>query len=272
MPELPEVEFARRLLERRLVGGRIVDVVVSDARVLEDGTAGFARAVRGASFVEAARRGKWLRLTLDVAKPRRFVFSHLGMTGKWVHVAHDAEPPRFERLRLVVEGPRSLRRALVYADMRIFGGLRLTADAEAAFRQLGPDPLVDGLDAPTLARALEGTRRSIKEALLDQARLAGIGNIHAQEALFRARIDPRRAASTLDKRELSRLARGILGTIDDALRAVPGETITYVEERGAENPFAIYGRGGAPCPRCRSPLARIVQGGRSTVFCGRCQG
>ncbi len=286
MPELPEVEFARRLLERNLARTVVKDVVVHDARVVSGGAAPFARALRGAAVIAVARRGK--RLRIDLADGT-FLLSHLGMTGKWLVLPDDAPTARFEKVRLVVEvrggrgagGARAAggagrahgpRRAIVYADPRILGRLRVTDDEKLAFRGLGPDPLEDGIDVRALAAALAPIRRSIKETLLDQRLISGVGNIHAQEALFRARIDPRRRASDLDLAEVKRLARGIRATFDHALREVKGaKTITYVEEAGAENPFLIYGRGGSPCPRCKTKLTRIVQGGRSTVFCAKCQ-
>jgi formamidopyrimidine-DNA glycosylase len=115
-------------------------------------------------------------------------------------------------------------------------------------------------------------RLAINPTLLDQSVLAGVGNILATEALFLARIDPRRPARDLSRKEVSTLARGIRRAIDKTL-AMQGdsETIAYVEEAGAENPFTIYGNEGTPCPRCKRPLSKMVLGGRGTVFCVACQ-
>jgi len=136
---------------------------------------------------------------------------------------------------------------------------------------LGPDPLVEGVDAKWLSISLHSTKRTIKEALLDQTIIAGLGNIQVTEALWRARIDPRTPANRLDDRTISRLAQAIRKSIAATLAKEDGPEIAYVEEAGAENPFKVYGRGGEPCPRCRTSLIRVVLGGRGTVYCPHCQ-
>jgi formamidopyrimidine-DNA glycosylase len=134
-----------------------------------------------------------------------------------------------------------------------------------------PDALVDGVDVAALAAKLARRKKTVKETLLDQTVLAGIGNIQAAEALWRAKIHPERAADSLTKAEVAALSDGIAGSIRDTLAREDGPEITYVEEAGADNPFDVYGKQGAPCPRCRTTLVRIVQGGRSTVYCPTCQ-
>jgi formamidopyrimidine-DNA glycosylase len=144
---------------------------------------------------------------------------------------------------------------------------------------LGPDPLDDGIDVPRFAARLARLRTPIKVALLDQTLLAGVGNIQASESLFRARIDPRRPARSLSAAEVKRLAAAIRASIDFTLRAFAdagsdgGKTdIGYVEEGTAENPFLVYGRAGARCPGGKGgTIVRIVQAGRATFFCPRCQ-
>jgi len=282
MPELPEVEIARRQLEKWLAGRTIREARVLDARVLgaRGGAGGkngagagtpdaAARALAGQRVRSIERRGKWLHLVLA----RGEVYAHLGMTGKWVLRRADDPDERFEKLRLETSGERSVR----YVDARVFGRVLVTNEAPAACRELGPDPLVDGLDAKALGARLAGRRRSVKEALMDQTVLAGIGNIHAQEALFRAGIDPRRRADRLDASDLRRLAAGIrktiaLGLADGTKQSSGDGDMTYVEEDETANPFLVYGRAGSRCPRCRrETLQRLVQGGRSTVHCVRCQ-
>lgn len=268
MPELPEVEVARRNLEKWLERGTLVRVELSARLFVVSGVGGaaaFARALHGRTVVGVERRGKWLRLALD---GELALFSHLGMTGKWVLRAHDDPPQRFERGRL-----DSARRSVRYLDPRLFGTMQgARGDATpAAWSALGPDALVDGVDAARLHARLARITRSIKEALLDQTILAGVGNIQAAEALWRARINPTRPASSLAPAEVGALARGIEASIRDTLAREDLPEITYVEEAGAENPFDVYGKHGEPCPRCGATLERIVQGGRSTVFCRRCQ-
>jgi formamidopyrimidine-DNA glycosylase len=264
VPELPEVEYARRQLQRWLAGATIAHAVISDARILGAGSPrSVARALAGRRVRRVERRGKWLRLTLD----RGLVFSHLGMTGKWVR---GDEPPRFERARLEVVR-RGRRRMVRFVDPRLFGSLTVSVEDLPAWRALGPDPLHDGVDADRLHGILQRRSGPIKPLLLDQTLLAGVGNIQAIESLFLARIDPRRAARSLSRREVGVLARSIEKSIVRTLAVQVGPKIEYVEEPGADNPFLVYGRGGNPCPRCKTKLVRIEQGGRGTVYCPRCQ-
>ena len=264
MPELPEVEVARRNLEKWLGRGELVRVELSP-RIFVGRARDFAEEMSGHRLRAVERRGKWLRLRLD---GELALFSHLGMTGKWVLRAHDAPPERFERARLDTH-----RRSVRYVDQRLFGTLQGARgeEAPAAWSELGPDALVDGVDAARLHARLSRRRRSIKEALLDQTILAGIGNIQAAEALWRARINPLRPSASLSLVEVRALAGAIEASIRDTLAREDSPEITYVEEPGADNPFDVYGKAGEPCPRCGGTLRRIVQGGRSTVFCLRCQ-
>jgi len=265
MPELPEVEHARGLLARRLARATRERVVAKRSRVLRGRSpADFARALEGLRIAAVERRGKWLRITTD-GDVR--LFAHLGMTGKWVARDASAPPERFEKVRLVTLRRRT-RAAIVYVDPRMFGAVTLAEDDVPAWRALGPDPLVDGVDLTRVAKV----RRSIKEALLDQTRIAGIGNIQATEALWRARIDPRAPAASLSRAQLGALKRSIEASLRFTIaQQGDGDAIAYVEEAGAPNPFRVYGRAGEPCPRCETRLARIVQGGRGTALCPRCQ-
>jgi formamidopyrimidine-DNA glycosylase len=264
LPELPEVEVARRNLDKWLKRGTLVRVELSP-RIFVGNARRFAAMMRGRAVRAVERRGKWLRLVLD---GNAALFSHLGMTGKWVLRAHDAPPQRFERARL--DTPR---RSVRYLDPRLFGTLQGTLGevVPPAWALLGPDALVDGVDAARLHARLARITRSIKEALLDQTILAGVGNIQAAEALWRAKLNPVRAASSLSPAEVTTLARAIEASIADTLAREDSPEITYVEEAGADNTFDVYGKQGEPCPRCKTKLQRIVQAGRSTVFCPRCQ-
>lgn len=270
MPELPEVEHARRNLGRWLGGAAITRVRVYDVRILKPRApvTSVERTLSGRTVRGVERRGKWLRLALQGTGPRA-LYSHLGMTGKWVLAPSD-EPVRFEKLRLEATQRGAVRR-VAFLDPRLFGRLFLADEEPAEWTSLGPDPLLDGIDVDALAQALARRSTAIKPALLDQTVLAGVGNIQATEALFFARIDPRRPARSLSRRELAALARGIRKSIDRTLLAQKGPVITYVEEAGAQNPFAIYEREGEPCPRCRGPLRKMFLAGRGTVFCPHCQ-
>jgi formamidopyrimidine-DNA glycosylase len=265
MPELPEVEIAARNLRRWLLGKRITGAELAASRVVRGAKpAAMARLLSGRTVEQIARKGKWLRLALDGGAA---LYSHLGMTGKWVKRPRASGPERWERARLDA-GATSVR----YLDPRLFGRLIAAPDGEPppAWRALGPDPLADGIDVDRLAAQLGRTRRSIKEALLDQKLLPGVGNIVATEALWRARVDPRAKAFRLARAVVAAIARGVLETVRETIAREQAPEIRYVEE-GGENPFAIYAREGEPCPRDRARLQRLVQGGRSTVFCPRCQ-
>lgn len=281
MPELPEVEVAARNLRRWALGRRVRDTE-SDrraARIFRPATARALARLRGARVDEVRRVGKNLLLTLTPARGQRLgVWSHLGMTGKWVRRRASDPPLPARRLSLALDdGTR-----LDYVDLRMFGrfrpvpGARFTELPDLA--ALGPDPLNDGVDADRLFRRLAGVRLPIKVALLDQTVLAGVGNIQASEALFRARIDPRRPARSLSRAEVGRVAAGVGASIDFTLKAFAktgadgGDAdIAYVEEN-APNPFRVYGRASTRCPRCkRADILRIVQAQRSTFFCPNCQ-
>jgi formamidopyrimidine-DNA glycosylase len=289
MPELPEVEVAARNLRRWAVGRKVRAARADRAatRILRPASARALGALAGARFETVDRRGKNLLVTL--VKPGTGavgVWSHLGMTGKWLHRRAGEAVPRFARVRIELDDGSSLH----YADLRMFGRFRLVPGARFQslpdIQALGPDPLDDGIDVDWLGERLARTRLPIKVAILDQTLLPGIGNIQASEGLFRAGIDPRRPARTLSRAELGRLARGLLESIRYTLKTFKQSgadgadaDIDYVEERKIPNPFLVYGRAGQPCPRCRrakrgrgaGTITRIVQAQRATFFCPRCQ-
>jgi formamidopyrimidine-DNA glycosylase len=277
VPELPEVEIAARNL-RRWAEGRRIDRVVTDpraARIFRPGDrAAFSRALVGARLLRIDRRGKHLLVTLEDRRGRKVgLWSHLGMTGKWVLREGAGPVPSHGRVRLDLDDGRALH----YLDPRLFGRQRVVPGADFAalpeVAALGPDPVHDGIDPGRLAVRLGATRRAVKVALLDQAVLAGVGNIHASESLFAARIDPRRRGGGLSPAEVRALARAIAASLRRGIELQEGPEIAYVEEPGAPNPFRVYARDGERCPRCReAEIRRIVQAQRSTFFCPRCQG
>ncbi len=269
MPELPEVEHAARTLRRWLRGRKVVRAEADATRVFRGGgRAAFARALAGRRLRFVERRGKVLLVGFD--RDVGFL-SRLGMTGKWLRRKQGAAPPKHSRARLVTDRGETIH----YVDPRLFG--RITPHPASALlelpevRALGPDPLLDGLDPAALHERLGRTRRAVKVALMDQALVAGVGNILATEALFRARLHPARPARSLSLREVKALVRGIEASIAHTLEAEQGEEITYVEEDPDANPFLVYDRAGSPCPRCRTTLARLALGGRTSAYCPRCQ-
>ncbi|HYG67343.1 MAG TPA: DNA-formamidopyrimidine glycosylase family protein, partial [Anaeromyxobacteraceae bacterium] len=216
MPELPEVEFAARSL-RRWAEGRRVEGVATDpkaARIFRPGTARtFAKHVAGARFGGIRRIGKHLLVTLERDGAPLGLLAHLGMTGKWVLRDRAAEAPRFSRAAFHLDDGRTLH----FSDLRLFGRLRLVPgarfEAVPEVTALGPDPIEDGIDLERLSALLARSRLPVKVRIMDQAVLAGVGNIYASEALFRARIDPRRPSTDLSRAEVARVAEAILAVL-----------------------------------------------------------
>jgi formamidopyrimidine-DNA glycosylase len=276
MPELPEVEINARNL-RAWACGRKLAAVEAEARAKRifrpERPGAFAAALRGRRVSEVGRLGKQILIRLEKKGQAPLgLISHLGMTGKWVRREPGEAPPSHSRARFSLDDGSTLH----YRDPRLFGRLRLVAGARfervPEIAALGPDPLLRGIDADRLARALERRAAPVKVVLLDQALLAGVGNILASEALHRARIDPRRSARSLRPDEVPKIASAVLAAIEETIAREEGPEIAYVEEPRAENPFRVYGREGERCPSCRRTLLRrIVQAQRSTFFCPRCQ-
>ncbi|MFO0756424.1 MAG: bifunctional DNA-formamidopyrimidine glycosylase/DNA-(apurinic or apyrimidinic site) lyase [Byssovorax sp.] len=276
MPELPEVEHAARCLRAWLDGRTVIKAEAPDSRVFRGGDRrAFGRLLAGRTLQRLDRRGKNLLIAFDGGVG---VFSHLGMTGKWLRRAAPApgvprEPaPSHSRARLRLDDESVLH----YCDPRMFGRIAVHRDRPLTelpeIRALGPDPLLDGLDAAALHRALAPSARPIKVALLDQALIAGLGNIHATEALFRAGIDPRTPGRRLPLAAIERLIQAIHASLDHAFAVNGSGTIAYLSEGDhVPNDFLIYDRAGQPCPRCGSPLTSMSLGGRTTAFCARCQ-
>jgi formamidopyrimidine-DNA glycosylase len=275
VPELPEVEHARRCLQRWLGGATIVAVKVLDPRIVKRGRASRVAELVGRRVLRVERRGKWLRLPLLQTEGEGVVFSHLGMTGKWVVSTEDA-PVRFEKIRLDVKKGRTTR-SVRYLDPRLFGAFIVATEDIPAWRGLGPDPLHDRIDALALHAKLARKALPIKPALLDQELLAGVGNIQATEALFMAKLDPWRPSKSLTVAEVRALAKAIHDSIERTLKLQEAEQrkdggITYVEEPGSDNPFLVYGRAGEKCPRCKkTTLKKMTQAGRTTTYCPHCQ-
>ncbi len=267
MPELPEVEIASRQLRGWLQDRRIVSARAEKSRVIRGQTQARFAGLAGHRLTGIERFGKWMLLSFDGGEG---LISHLGMTGKWIRRRAGDPRPSHVRASLTLDDGN----AVDYRDMRLFGrlvrGKTEKLRESPALRALGPDPL-PGIDVDRFHSILARTRRSMKEALMDQRTLAGLGNIQVSESLHRAHIDPQRPALSLTREESERLADAILESLRATLADEDSpEPITYVEE-GGENVFLVYDREGQPCTTCRTPIRRIVQGGRSTFYCPHCQ-
>jgi formamidopyrimidine-DNA glycosylase len=282
MPELPEVEVLVRHLAPLLAGQRVRAVTVFRPRVIRPHRVEeFCRALRGARFTGLRRRAKYLVFALRRGGGRGefSLIGHLGMTGRLYLLPVRAALPRHCAVTLDLG-----RHRLVFEDTRYFGRLTLT---DGALARLGPEPLEPRFTPAGLAAALRGSRQAIKVRLLDQRVVAGLGNIYASEALFRARLSPRRAAGSLSTAEVRRLHRAIRAVLREAVRfgsTVPldwngtaGRDGVFYYGRAAGAPdyyaerLAVYDRAGQPCRRCGGVIRRLVQAGRSTFYCPRCQ-
>lgn len=273
MPELPEAETLVRGLRPALVGRRIRHARIHHADVLRQPPSRFRDAVRGRTVLALERRAKnvLVRLSGD-----RVLAVNLGMTGWLAPVGvpgRDPPRPTHAAVTFVLEGPGSL----VFDDMRRFGSVECLDGPtwRERDRRFGPEPLEAGFTARHLHEALGRSRSPVRSWLLDQRRIAGVGNIYAAEALFRARVHPARPARTLDHGEARALHRAVRSVLREAVRA-GGTTIRdYRNADGGEGLFArslrIYGREGEPCVRCKETVQRLVFAGRSAFFCPRCQ-
>ncbi len=260
MPELPEVESARRVVERAAVGKTIETLTLLHPSLKRCMRPGELRSLRGRCVTRVERRGKHQLLVLDDG---RALHVHFRMAGDWdVSSRENGTAPR--HARAVLHFTDGSRVALV--DPRALCTISLHATPEAALPSLGPEATDPTLTADVLESALVRRRGPIKTVLLDQRVLAGVGNIYAAEALWHARISPFAAAATLSPARLTRLIEGIRVALG-AAHAEPGR---YSRGEGTER-LQVYGREGEPCPRCGSPIRRVVQAGRSTYYCARCQ-
>ncbi|HUF26567.1 MAG TPA: bifunctional DNA-formamidopyrimidine glycosylase/DNA-(apurinic or apyrimidinic site) lyase [Gemmatimonadaceae bacterium] len=259
MPELPEVEHAARQLERSARGRMITRLEALHPALRRRLPPRRARRAVGTTVERVERRGKHQLVHLASGD---VLHVHFRMTGEWV-VGRSAEalPPYARAVLELDDGTR-----VTLADPRALSTITLGTAAELALPPLAAEPLDSGFSAATLGARLSSRSGSMKPALLDQRVVAGLGNIYAVEALWRARIDPRTCAARLGVRRLTRLAESIREVIRDAL-----DSPARYSDAAARPAFAVYDREGEPCPRCGSRVRRIVQAGRSTFFCGKCQ-
>ncbi|MCI5078026.1 bifunctional DNA-formamidopyrimidine glycosylase/DNA-(apurinic or apyrimidinic site) lyase [Oricola sp.] len=296
MPELPEVETVRRGLQPTMEGARISRVELRRPDLRFPLPANLRAALEGRQIVALGRRAKYLTVELDDAT---VLVCHLGMSGSFRIEAGDAEatPGAFHHARgklaahdhvvLHCLGSAGDTHRIIYNDPRRFGFMFLTDRAQmgehAHLKGLGLEPTGNALDGAALARMLAGRKAPLKAALLDQRNIAGLGNIYVCEALWRARLSPKRAAGTLVRKDgaptqrCERLAEAIRDVIADAIAAGGSSLKDYVQADGSlgyfQHSFAVYDREGEACRHdgCDGVIRRIVQSGRSTFHCPACQ-
>lgn len=280
MPELPEVETVRRGLTPVMQGRRIERLEVNRPNLRFPFPDRFRERVEGATITHMGRRAKFLVTELSTEDA---LIMHLGMSGRFtVNSAATAEfhhdpgtNPAHDHVVFHIEGGATV----TYNDPRRFGFMELWPVADLAnyprITDLGPEPLSNHFNAAYLDEAFQGKAAPIKAALLDQAMIAGLGNIYVCEALFRSGISPRRKAATVVGKRNTRLAPAINDVIAEAIAAGGSSISDFASASGElgyfQKHFSVYDREGAPCDECGKPIQRIVQSGRSSFFCGTCQ-
>jgi formamidopyrimidine-DNA glycosylase len=278
VPELPEVETVRAGLARSMVGRRLAAVSVYGSRTLRrfpPGAAEFSARLVGRRVEAACRRGKYLWLPLDDGSQ---LLAHLGMSGQFLAVDPGRPDPLHLRARFSFDSSPEIR----FVDQRTFGGLSLTAPGQPIdaippeLRHVAADPLEAGFDPDAFSAALRRRRTGVKRAILDQTLISGVGNIYADEALWRAQLHYARATDRLTRPEVGRLLMAIREVLLAAIEA--GGTsfdALYVAVNGQsgwfERSLEVYGRQGEPCSRCGTSIRRERFTNRSSYLCPRCQ-
>jgi formamidopyrimidine-DNA glycosylase len=274
MPELPEVEHVVRALRRAVLGQRIVAAEIKLPRLLSaPAPASFKRKLRGARIEAVNRRGKYILIELD---NQHVLLVHLRMTGKFLCVGPEQPLPPYPHVIFYLDDDRRL----VFCDMRQFGRMRLVAGKKLSalpqIEALAPEPLTNDFSLDYFLETLSKSRRSLKQLLLDQTRILGLGNIYASEALFLARISPLKEAHRLSKPRALKLHQAIRDILKEAIDAGSTLQIDLSDGNGSyfgttERFWRVYERAGEPCVNCGAAIRRVVQGGRSTYFCPKCQ-
>ena len=270
MPELPEVETIRRGLARELLGRRIEGAHWRPTKLRGGKSPVAMEALEGRRVQALRRHGKFLLWDLD---DRSTFLVHLGMTGKILFAEAGEKERPHTHLVLGLDDERQLR----FSDPRRFGLLKLFGPGKPIpdLAHYGVDALDPAFTPAALGALLASSGSPLKAFLLDQTKLAGVGNIYACEALWRAGLSPRRKARSTPKAKVTLLHASILGALNDSLAAGGTSFNDYVDSIGNEGQFqmevAVFQREGLPCPRCASDVKRIVQSGRSTFYCAKCQ-
>jgi formamidopyrimidine-DNA glycosylase len=272
MPELPEVETVRRMLVPLIVGKKIEQVTVRLPRIVQAMDPElFSRQLEGLTITSIGRRGKYLLFHI----PPFTLVSHLRMEGKYRLVPTGTPWEKHDHVEFRLSNGQTLR----YHDVRQFGTMNLVPEGDyrsiKGLVSLGPEPIDETFSGDLLRKCLQRSAKSaVKSVLLRQDRVAGLGNIYADEALFRARIHPERLVQTLQTVEYERLAAACREVMLEGI-AAGGATVRSYSSPASPGSFQlqiqVYGKKGEPCPQCRHPIERIVVGGRGTHFCPVCQ-
>jgi len=276
MPELPEVETVRAGLAAALEGRRLKRVAINRADLRKPFPPDFVQRLANRRITHVRRRAKYLLLDLQGGET---LIMHMGMSGRFTVYGHNAASAAGSEKHDHVVFDTEDGTRIVFTDHRRFGLMTVTSTAEVdkhpLFAGIGPEPLEEAFTPEVLSAALKGKRTPIKSALLDQRVVAGLGNIYVCEALFRAGISPKRLASSVSGARAARLVPAIKSVLRDALAAGGSSLRDYAHADGElgyfQHHFSVYDRERKPCPSCGTKIKRIVQSGRSSFFCPRCQ-
>lgn len=269
MPELPEVETIRRGLAPLVANQRVAGMTIRDKRLRWPIAAGLARSVTGQSIRSIGRRAKYLLLELDTA----CLVIHLGMSGSLRFLEKPTPPLKHDHYDILLSGGGLIR----YNDPRRFGSLHLTTTpaTHPLLRSLGPEPLGSEFNGEYLWRRSRGRQVGIKQLIMNGRIVVGVGNIYANEALYRAGIHPTRPAGRIARPRIDRLCAEIRNVLEDALRSGGTTLRDFVGSDGRPGYFrqslSVYERGGLPCQRCGNTIRRRVIGQRASYYCAACQ-
>ncbi len=270
MPELPEVETIRRGLSKLIIGREILAIETDSSKQLQPSPAKVRKGVVGATIKAVKRRAKLLQLFLSNGK---ILAIHLKLTGRLLVRKKGIPRDDWQRVTLFLSGNKELR----FTDLRKFGWLKLVENEEGLEKLLaafGPEPL-DDFNLPRFQAVLASSSQPIKIVLMNQKKIAGIGNIYANEALFVAKIDPRQPANKISQKEEKRLYLAIEKVLKAGIKYRGASHQYYLDvlgHRGSyQEHFLVYGRQGKACPKCGEKIKKIKVGGRGTYFCPKCQ-
>lgn len=270
MPELPEVETIRRDLSRLVVGKKILDVTTDSPKQVQPSLTAVKKAVVGAGIKKIQRRAKLLQIFLS---NNQILAVHLKLTGRLLVRKKGAPKDDWQHVTISLSGNKELR----FADLRKFGWIKLIKDKkelEKLLSEFGPEPL-DSLDLKKFKAILASSGRPVKVVIMDQKKISGVGNIYANDALFLARIDPRRPAKKITKIEAKKLFQAIEKVLKAGIKYRGASDQYYLDALGRkgsyQDHFLTYGREGKKCFDCGGEIKRIKIGGRGTFFCPRCQ-
>jgi len=269
MPELPEVETVKNQLAPHIIGRTITKVTLHWERMVKgQDAAEFLRLVTGQKIMDMTRQGKYLIVHLSNGSK---LIIHLKMTGSLLLGKNDAEPPQYTRAIIHLDDGQNV----FFRDPRKFGVLKLLKDTKEIDAKLGPEPLGEEFTLKYFTEGLAKRTAPIKAFILEQKFIAGVGNMYADEALFLARIDPRRPANTLKKTEIRRLFDAIHEVLLAGLKYGGASVVTYYHPDGtvgtAHQHFNVAHNQKKECPVCGGPIERVVVRGRGSYYCPKCQ-